>query len=149
MSSGTAIVQRALKHLSVHSPLQNAPPEAQQDAKETLNGMLAMWRSRFGIQMGTVVIDDLGEELSEPLDAKNDIEYCLAMSLAPFFPGAQVSPALPGLASKGWQNILAMYGNNKIPKKRPRSTLPRGQGNLRHGYFLHEYAFYPKGSEIG
>lgn len=149
MSTGTEIVQRALKHLTIHSPLQPASAEALKDGKDTLNGMLSMWRDRFGINMGTVTLNAIGDELSEPLGAKNEIEYCLAMSLAPMFPGAQVSPTLQGQANKGFQSVLSTWGAVTIPRKQPRRTLPKGQGNKRGGNWVYDYTFYPEGSTLG
>lgn len=155
MSAGTEVVQRALKHLGVHSPLKPAAPETLEEGKNTLNGMLAMWRDRFSINMGTVPLNAIGDELSEPLGAKNEIEYCLAISMAPMFPGSKIvnNPIawqlLQGQANKGFQSILSTWGTVTIPRIKPRRTLPKGQGNKRGGNWIYDYTFYPAGSELG
>lgn len=149
MTTGTKIVQKALQHLSVHSPLQPAPPESLEDAKDTLNAMISNWQDYWNIDMGAVPLDAIGDDLSEPMGARNEIEYCLALAVAPMFPNAQVSPLLPKLAQEGFQRILATWGEVTIPKVIPRDTLPKGQGNKRGGTTRWKYAFFPKGAEIG
>lgn len=149
MSTGTKVVQRALGHIGVHSPLQPASPEALDVGKDTLNSMLASWLDDWGIDMGTVPLNAIGDELSEPLGATNDIQYNLAMALKIDFPGAQFSPELKQAAAEGFQRILRTWSSPVIPKMIPRSTLPKGQGNKRGGNSRWDSTFFPEGSDLG
>jgi len=149
MTTGTKVIQRALQHIGAHSPLQPANPEALNNAKDTLNSMLASWEDDWGIVMGTVPLDAIGDELSEPMGARNDIQYILAMALRADFPGSQSDPLLPRMADEGFQRILRTWTTPEIPKAVVRGTLPKGQGNKRGGGIRWDYTFFPKDSEIG
>lgn len=149
MTTGTKIVQKALSHLSVHSVVQPASSESISDGADTLNSLIAMWQDEWNIDMGCVPLEVPGDDLSEPLGARNDLQYCLAVQLSVDYPGAQVSPMLRALAEKGFQNIVRTWGVLDIPKMVPRNTLPKGQGNKRGGKTRWDYTFFPKDSELG
>lgn len=148
MSTGTAIIQNALSHIGAHSAIQPATAEALEVGKTRLDSMLSGWFDTWGIDMGTVPLEVVGSELSEPLGARNGIEYNLAIMLAPDFPGAQVSPTLARFARESFSDILSTWGDSSIPKVKVRGTLPKGQGNKR---FNHRWdsTFFDEGEEIG
>lgn len=149
MTTGTKVIQKALQHLGVHSKVQPASPEAISDGMDTLNSMVAMWQDDWNIDMGAVPLEVPGDELSEPLGARNALQYCLALELAVDYPGAQVSPVLRSMAEHGFQHILRTWGSVDIPQVVPRNTLPKGQGNKRGGKTRWDYTFFPKGAKLG
>ncbi len=147
MSIGTKVIQKALGHLRVHSVLQPASPEAIVEGMDALNSMVAEWQDDWAIEMGCMPLEVPGDELSEPMGATKNIQYCLAMVLSADYPGAQMNPKLPGLADKGFESIKRVWGTVEIPKVVVRGTLPTGQGNKGSGRWHN--TFFPKGSEIG
>lgn len=147
MSAGTKVIQSALSHIGAHSVLQPAGSEALVTGRDKLNSMLAGWYDQWGIDMGTVPLEEVASELSEPMGARNWIEYNLAMELLPDFPGGQVTPNLAQLSRDAFASIKATWGVADLPKKQVRGTLPKGQGNTRHNYY--NRAFFDEGDEIG
>lgn len=132
MSSGTEIITEALQKIGVASVAAPASPEAIDTAKNTLNGMLQMWQS-VGVDMGVVPLNAPGDELSEPLDARNGIVNNLAIMLAPDFSNGKqvVSPELSRNARIGYTFIKKMYQPVVIPQKKVSSTMPKGAGSTR------------------
>ena len=130
MSIGTEIIQDALKRIGAHSIAQPAAPETILEGMEVLNSMLQLWRSK-SIFLEVVPLKVPGEELSEPIDARNAIVNNLALELAPDFEDGKsvVSPQLKANASAGMIDISRIYRNITIPNKVPSATLPRGVGN--------------------
>ena len=149
MTVGTKVVQRALGHIGVHSPLQPASPEALEIGRDTLNSMLSGLYDDWGIDLGTVPLDAIGDDLSEPMGARNHIQYMLALQLSIDFPGSQVSQQLKAQADRGLETLKRAYSKVEIPLKVAGTTLPTGQGNKRGGSTRWEPTFYPEGSEIG
>ena len=147
MTTGTKIVQRALGKLGVYSPLQPAQPESLEAAKDTLNSMLSEWYDD-GIDLGTVPLNAIGDELSEPSGARNAIQNNLALQLAPDFPATQVSSELVRQANLGYNKINRLWGAIEIPKAKVRDTLPVGQGNKTYGHRRLD-AFFPEDSDLG
>lgn len=145
MTTGTKIVQRALGKIGAHSPLQPAPPESIEAAKDTLNSMISEWYDD-GIDLGAVPLNAVGDELSEPSGARNAIQNCLAVTLAPDFPNAQVSTELVKQANKGFMMIESIWGAIEIPKSVGRETRPMGQGTKLYRW---QDGFLTQGSEIG
>lgn len=130
MSSGTEIIQQALKRIGAHGITQPAAPETIVVGRDILNSMLQMWLSE-GIDLGIVPLDAPGEELGEPLDARNAIIDNLALWLSPDFDNGEniVSEQLMSNARKGKNIIRNLYQDVVIPLKIVSSTLPVGQGN--------------------
>lgn len=147
MTTGTVVVQRALQNLGVHSALQPASPESLDNGFEKLNGMIAEWQDE-DIDTGAVPLEVIGDDLCEPLGAKNGIIYNLALLLAPDHPGAQVSSELKRQAKLTLGSIKRKWQVVTIPKVRARETLPTGQGNRQHGRFL-DNSFFQDGDELG
>lgn len=132
MSSGTEIIQAALQRLGAHSVLSPAGPEAIATGRDYLNGMLQSWESIY-IDMGCAPLNAPGDELSEPMDARNAIIDNLALQLAPEFDNGKqvVSGDLRARAKAGLLNIKKLYQKLEVPKKRVSSTMPVGAGSSR------------------
>lgn len=144
MSTGTKLVQGALKRLGVHSPIRPANPESLEDGKDVLNSMYAGWQDK-GIEIGAVPLNAIGDEFSEPLGLTATIMDNLAIMLQPLFPGSQISPELRSNANKGYENMLLQYQAVTIPNPVVRETLPKGQGNR----VRYNSVYFDKGDEIG
>jgi hypothetical protein len=143
MTTGTKIIQRALSYIGAHSPLSPANPESILDGMDILNSFIAELQDN-DVDMGCVPLAAPGEELSEPLGARNAIEENLAVLLIPLFPGAKVSPFLQANATKSLQKLRNQWETVSIPKRQVRGTLPKGQGNK---YFFHN-TYFDEGDEL-
>lgn len=132
MSSGTSIIQSALSRIGAHSVISPASPESVETGREVLNSLLESWRSKL-IDMGTVPLGAAGDELSEPMDARQAIIDNLAVTLAPNFDNGKlvVSQDLRRLANMGMQTIRALYQKIEVPTKKVSSTMPLGVGGTR------------------
>jgi len=80
MSTGTKIIQNALSHIGAHSIIRPASPESVEIGKDVLNSMIARWADD-GIEFGAVPIEDLGDELSEPVGLTNTVTFNLAIAV--------------------------------------------------------------------
>lgn len=132
MSAGTVIIQRALGKLGAHSEPAPAAPESISFARDVLNGMLQEWESRC-IRLGTVPLDAPGDELSEPIDARNAIIENLAVRLYPDFPSIadKTYAALRVNAALSYDLVCKLYQEIEIPKRGVSSTMPMGSGNTK------------------
>ncbi len=130
MSSGTFIIKSALKRIGANSLAQPAAPETITEGRDVLNSMLMLWLSE-GIDIGIVPLDAPGDELGEPLDARNAIIDNLALRMSPDFDNGEniVSPQLVSNAKREFTLIRNLYQKVEIPLKIVSSTLPLGQGN--------------------
>jgi hypothetical protein len=145
MSTGTKLIQNALKKLGVFSIVKPTNPEQLEDVKDSLNSMLARWQDD-GIECGAVPLNAIGDDFSEPLGLTNVFEDNLAIEVQPYFESAKISTRLLTNANKGYQDMLTKYRSVTIPKLQARSTLPKGQGNRHHRY---DNTFFDAGEEIG
>ena len=132
MSTGTVLIQGAFRRIGVHSIASPAPAESQLLAMDTLNGMLQLWMS-WGIDLQTIPIAAIGEEVGEPIDAKNAIIDNLAVEVSPNFDNGEtiVSDQLLRNANRGFNMVKTLYTKFTIPNKVPSSTLPMGAGNSK------------------
>lgn len=132
MTTGTKIIESALKRIGAHSIAAPADPESIESGMNTLNSMLQIWLTN-DIKLGTVVLKVPGDELGEPLDATQTIIDNLAIMLSPDFSNGTivVSPNLTAIARKGYTMIKNNYQEVSVPNKVVSSTLPRGAGNVR------------------
>lgn len=132
MSSGTEIIQKALKRIGAHSLATPALPSSIVEGRDALNSLLQLWLSQ-GIDLRIVPLDEPGDELGEPLDAKEAIIDNLALALAPNFDNGKtvVSNSLKRNGLLGKSLVQSLYQIIRIPDKVVSSTLPRGQGNRR------------------
>ena len=146
MSTGTAIIQRALQAIGADSIVSPADPDSIVLGFERLNSMLEMWLS-IGIVIGFTPLKVPGDELNEPPDTRNGIIASLALQLAPYFDngGVVASPVLERDARLGYANIKNLYQKIVIPNKVVSSTLPVGAGN-RHG--TGRRVFFTKGAAL-
>lgn len=135
MSTGTEIIQGGLERIGAHSLHQPAAPEDIIKGMSILNSMLQLWIS-WGVDIQTVPIDQPGQNLSEPADAKNAIMDNLAIAMAPNFDNGKVvvSDQLRANARRGATQIRTLYRKFSIPRKRPSSTLPKGAGNAKGSF---------------
>lgn len=147
MTTGTKIVQDALRKIGAHSVAAPADAEFLELGKNNLNSMLEMWLSR-GINFGFSPLKVIGGELDEPADVRNGIICNLAIWMAPDFDNGKVvvSPELRGQARSQFHTIDRLYRSVTIPAKVVSSTLPRGQGNSDNGF--RNQAFFKKGDII-
>lgn len=132
MTIGTEIIKDGLKRIGAHSIVQPAAPETIVEGMDILNSMLQLWAS-WGIDIQFVPLEVPGDNLAEPMDAKNAIIDNLALAMSANFDNGEniVSPMLLSNARNGFDMVKTLYQTFKIPKKRPSSTLPRGAGNQK------------------
>ncbi len=132
MSIGTNIIQDALKALGAHSTASPASSGTLEDGRLILNSMLELWTSQ-SIFIRTVPISVVGEDLNEPIDARNAIVYNLAIMLAPALDNGKaiVSKDLRDLATTTFSTIRALYQDVEVPEMVISSTTPLGAGNTR------------------
>jgi hypothetical protein len=135
MSSGTEIIQDALKEIGAYSVASPAAPESITDVMRKLNSMVQSWES-LGIKTGMVPLEVPGNELSEPMDIRNAVVENLAISAAPLFDNAKavVSAELRMSAAKGMAHAKKFYQIITVPQKTVSSTMPLGAGNRRDEY---------------
>lgn len=146
MSTGTDIIQDALKRIGVFSIASPAAPETIVEGMEVLNTMLQLWRSQ-SIFLEVIPLEVPGDELSEPMDSRNAIVNNLAIELAPDFEDGKsvVSPQLRANARLGYTQIRRLYRKITISNKVPSATLPRGVGN---DFGSGNSKFFQKGSSL-
>ena len=146
MTIGTAIIERALQKIGVHSKFSPASPESFVLGMENLNSMLELWLSK-NIQIGFTPLEAPGDELNEPPDATNAIVNKLAIQLAPDFDNGVeiVSSSLARNANVQMIEIKRIYQKLTVPCKVVSSTLPTGQGNQRWGW---RRTYFPKGGTV-
>lgn len=132
MSIGTEIIEDALKTLGAHSIVSPPDPEAISVGLRVLNSMMELWQSR-GILVGFVPLKVAGDDLQEPIDARNAIISNLALGLAAYFDNGKnvVSQELQAAANRDFGQIQVLYQRHTIPNKKISSTTPLGQGNFR------------------
>lgn len=132
MSTGTELIKEALQQLNAHSIASPAAPESIENALKKLNSMVELWLSR-NIRLGVVPLKVVGDDLQEPIDARNAIVSNLALLLAPDFDAGKivVSKDLKASAARDFGQIQVIYQRHFIPNKTISSTTPLGQGNFR------------------
>lgn len=132
MSSGTAIILSSLELIGAHSVVAPADSGSIEKGMFTLNSMLQLWLSQ-DIDLGIVPLQAPGDELGEPLDARQAIIDNLSVALGPNFDNGDnvVSQTLRNNANRGFTSIENLYQIVTIPNKVISSTLPRGAGNNR------------------
>ena len=115
---------------------------------EILNSMMEMWQT-LNIDIGTTPLENPGDNLNEPPDARNAIINNLALELAPSFDNGQnvVSRVLENRASAGFQHVRNLYQVHTIPPVVVSSTLPVGAGN--EAAFRRGRIFFGKGAQLG
>lgn len=147
MSTGTSIIQDALRKIGAFSPLQPADPDTIVGAMETLNAMMQLWRSQ-GIMQNAVPLEVPADDMYEPFDARNAIVDNLALYLAPNFDNGKVvvSQDLRRNARLGFADIETLYGKYTIPNKVPSSTLPKGAGNSKGDWVTNPF-FNPENGD--
>ena len=145
MTTGTKVIQRALGHLNVHSVLSPANPESIIDGMDVLNSFIASLQDD-NVDIGAVPLSAPGDDLSEPLGARNAIEYNLAVLMQPLFPGKQISPVILREAPKLLASLKRQWRTVSIPKKQVSSTLIKGSGHKSYGYGSN---YFEEGDEIG
>ena len=130
MSSGTSIIEDALKRIGVHSVVVPASPEDIASGKDALNSMLQLWIS-WGIRIQVVPLDAPGDELSESIDIRNAVVDNLALQLAPFYDNGKgiVSQELRDNARRLFNQVKDLYQEFDVPKKVVSGLLPRGAGH--------------------
>ena len=147
MSIGTDVIHGALRKIGAHSAVSPAEPDTIVEGMQTLNSMLAIWRS-LGVMQDLVPIEVPGDELGEPGDARNAIEDNLAICLAPNFDNGKVivSATLERNARVGFHYLETLYGKYNIPKKVPSNSLPKGAGNSKGNNY--DSPFFEEGETL-
>lgn len=135
MSTGTTLVKRALSRIGANSIVQPATGNTINDAFEVLKSMIQLWES-WGIDLGVVPLEVVGDDLSEPPDSTNAIINNLALELAPDFSNGKqvISPALVRQANMDFWRVETLYQTFTVPNKVVSKTLPVGQGNSKGIY---------------
>jgi len=129
MTTGTVVVQKALRHIGAHSLAAPASAEALNEGFDSLNTMLHVWLTR-NIKLGVSPLEAVGDELHEPADSLIAITTNLARVLSIDYDNGKVivSPDLRALASTEFEYIKNAYLDITIPDKVVSATLPKGQG---------------------
>jgi hypothetical protein len=147
MSTGTALIKDSLRRIGAFSIAQQPEPGEIVDGMDVLNSMIQLWRS-WGIMQDLVPLEVPGDNLNEPIDAKNAIIDNLALMLAPNYDNgvAQgvVSAQLKANARLGLHQVKVLYQDCPIPEKVPSTTLPKGAGNQK-GNFRQDTFFDKEG----
>lgn len=143
MSTGTSLIEDALKEIQVISVAVPSSPEQITHGLDKLNSMIQIWLS-WGIKMQTVPITEPGEDLNEPEDARNAIVTNLALSLAAVY-RAEVVGSLRNDARLSLEMVKSLYQEVSIPDKVVSSTLPLGAGNSKG---VDARVFFPKGGTV-
>ena len=146
MSTGTVIIQDALKQIGAHSIVAPASSDTLETARSVLNSMLELWTSK-SIFIRTTPIEVVGDDLNEPIDTRNAIVYNLAIMLSPGFDNGKdiVSSRLQMLANTTMETVTNLYQNVEIPEMVISSTTPLGAGNNRG---FRSRTFFPRGATI-
>ena len=129
MSSADFLITQAYKKNGVLSVAVPRNPEAIVDGLVELNGMLQMWESQ-GIEIGTVTVENVQDEVGEPPDCTIPIIDNLAMGTAAMFQ-APIPQTLSDSAREGYEWVKSLYQVTDIPEKQVSSTMPVGSGNER------------------
>ena len=82
MSSGTELIKEALQEIGADSIVASANPEVIESGRVKLRSLIQYWTTQ-GIDLGLTPIDAAGDEVSEPLDARQAIVDNLALMLEP------------------------------------------------------------------
>ena len=143
MSTGTSLIEGALKELGVVSVAVPSSPEQITDGLIKLNSMMNIWLS-WGIMLQWSPITVPGEDLEEPIDVTNAIITNLAIKLAPAY-SKPVSPDLRNNARIEMDMVKSLYQEVCIPDKVPSSTLPLGAGNSKG---VDSRVFFPNGDTL-
>lgn len=132
MSTGTALINDALKTLGVKSVQSTQSPEALEIGRKVLNSMTQLWRSR-GIFVGLTPIAEAGNEVGEFSDSRTAVVFNLAILLAPFFDNGKVvaSDDLKRMAAEQLSLVKGLYRRLTVPNKTVSSTTPLGAGNYQ------------------
>lgn len=132
MSTGTSIIEDALKRIGAHSIVSPATSGVIEDGVNILNSMIQMWRSE-GVFLEAIPLKTPASELSEPLDFRNAIVDNLALLLGPLFEDGKsvVSPQLRFNAETGFNALKRLNRVINVPNRVPSANLPRGAGNDR------------------
>lgn len=143
MSTGTFLIEGALKKIQVVSVAVPSSPEQITDGLIELNSMLNLWLS-WGIMMKWTPITVPGGDLNEPIDATNAIITNLAIKLAPSY-SKPVSQDLKNNARIELDMIKSLYQEVFIPDKVVSSTLPLGAGNSKG---VDSRTYFPSGGTV-
>lgn len=130
MTTGTALTQRARRKIGAFSPIQPGGADASIIVFDALRSMLQQWLSQ-NIVIGASPLENIGNDLEEPLDITEVIVDNLAVLIAPNFETGKpnVSQTLRDNARRGYNTMRNSYQRVTIPDKVVSSTLPRGAGN--------------------
>lgn len=143
MSTGTSLIEGALKEIGVVSVAVPSSPEQITDGLIKLNSLMNLWLS-WGIIMKWVPITVPGEDLNEPIDATNAIVTNLAIKLAPTY-SKPVSQDLRNNARIELDMVKSLYQEICIPDKVVSSALPLGAGNSKG---IDSRVFFPRGGTV-
>jgi len=130
MSTGTVVVQDALRQIGAHSLAAPAVAEDLAVGFRNLNALVHGWLTR-NIKLGISPLEAVGDELHETPDVFWALTTNLAVVLAPNYDNGRnvISPTLRANASISLQFAKNAYLNLTIPDKVVSATLPRGQGS--------------------
>jgi len=136
MSTGTELIQTALKKIGAHSRLAPASSDTILDGRDALNSMLEVWRSK-GIILDVVPLNAPGDDLGEPADTRNAIINNLAIEMATFFDNAsqRVSDTLRLNARNSYNDVKDLYWNPDVTIQTRANQLPAGEGNPYETFF--------------
>ncbi len=146
MTDSTTIAQNALRQINAHSKASPAPPETIVITIDSCSAMIQEWLDDK-VDIEAAPFNGPGQELDEPLSARQVIIDNLSIRVAPNFEAGKVvvSQTLMNNARSGLARVYRNYRISTIPDKVVSSTLPRGQGNIR---FRTHRVFAGKGATI-
>jgi len=146
VSTGTDLIQGALRQLQAHSEASSASAGTIVIGKDKLNSMLQLWVSQ-GIAIEITPIDAVGDEVSEPQDATNAIILNLAVELEMDFGVTDIpsSQRLRGNATRAKAEVRRIYQTVDTPLRVVSSTTPLGAGNSKA---FNSRVFKPRGGVV-
>lgn len=127
MATAAYQITRALYLNGAAAPINPASPELKQIAFETLIDMLVEWAA-LDINLGITIPVNQTDELVNPPDTNQVIQYQLAIRTAPFFK-LTAPMSVMGEAARLYDALLTTYAPHPLPEWP--DTLPVGQGNMR------------------
>lgn len=128
MSTAASLITKALYLNGAASPINPASTELRQLAFEALIDMLVDWDA-LGINLGVTIPTNQADELNNPPDTNQVIQYNLSVISAPLFQ-LEAKPVVVGRAMELYDDMQINY--SIVPYACPPETLPIGSGNQQN-----------------
>lgn len=127
MSTAATLIKKALFLNGASSPINPATPELIQMTFDALVDMLVEWAA-LNINLGITIPTNPADEINNPPDTNQVIQYQLAVLSAPIF-RLDAPITVKGKAASLYTALLTTYAPHPLPEWT--DTLPVGSGNSR------------------